>query len=127
VDPTLNRGYLSKVDVPLCHGRFPLEDIDLVIESDEETAESLQADIATVTSDEIITQRRENLGGLASDIVTILQAATPIIAAVMPFVIEKAKQKKVRRLKLGDLDIEGPTDDQVRAVLEKLTVKQRPA
>jgi hypothetical protein len=34
-------------------------------------------------------------------------------------VIERARQKKVRRLRLGDFEIENPTDEQVRVIWER--------
>jgi hypothetical protein len=87
-----------------------MQEIDLAVETDEATSVRLREDIAKVTNEEIFVQKREGLGGIVADFITILQAAAPIIAAVMPYVIERAQQKKVRRLRLGDFEIENPTD-----------------
>jgi hypothetical protein len=96
-----------------------MQEIELAVETDEATSIRLREDMAKVTNEEIFIQKREGLGGIVADFITMLQAAAPIVAAVMPFVIERARQKKVRRLRFGDFEIENPTDEQVRALWER--------
>jgi hypothetical protein len=95
-----------------------MQEVDLAVYTDEATSFRLREDMAKVTHEEIIVQKSEGLDG-SVNFITILQAMAPILAAVMPFVIERARQKMVRRLRLGDFEIENPTDEQVRALWER--------
>src|SRR5947209_2747840 len=96
-----------------------MQEIVLVVDTDEATSIQLREDLAKITDEEIIVQKREGLSGIVADFITVLQATAPIVAAAMPFLIEWARQKKVKRLRFGDFEIENPTDEQVRAVWER--------
>lgn len=100
-----------------------MEDVTLVLESDEATSDHLKRHFEELTKSDVISGRRKNLDGSLATFATILQASSPIIAAVIPLVIEVLKQKKVRRIKLNDIEIENPTEEQLKAVLKKLEVQ----
>lgn len=93
-----------------------MDEFLLVIESDQETAQQLQADLATANVGEVLSDHREGLDGVQA-FVTILQAATPIIVAIMPYLIERSRQSKIRRVRVGDAEIENPTEEQVRVLI----------
>jgi|KBSMisStandDraft_5_1062788.scaffolds.fasta_scaffold2083652_1 hypothetical protein len=57
-----------------------MQDIVLAVDTDEATSTQLREDLTKVTSEEIIVQKREALSGLVADFITVLQAASPIIA-----------------------------------------------
>jgi hypothetical protein len=91
----------------------------LTIETDEVTSNQLREDMAKVTREEILVQKREGLGGMFADFITILQATSPIVVAVLPLVIERARLKKVRRVRLDNFEVENPSDEQVRTLWER--------
>jgi hypothetical protein len=95
-----------------------MQDVVLAVETDEATSIELREDLAKVTDAEILVQKREGLGGMVADFITVLQAALPIVAITLPFVIERARQK-VRRVRFNDFEIENPTDEQVRAIWDR--------
>ena len=96
-----------------------MQAVVLAIETDELTSNQLREDIAKVTGEEVLVQRREGLGGMFADFITVLQAASPIVAAALPLIIERARQKKVRRVRFGDFEVENPTDEQVRTLWKR--------
>jgi hypothetical protein len=96
-----------------------MQDVVLAVETDEATSIELREDLAKVTDAEILVQKREGLGGMVADFITVLQAALPIVAITLPFVIERARQKKVRGVRFNDFEIENPTDEQVRAIWDR--------
>ena len=97
-----------------------MEDMTLVLETDEETSAQLKQSFEETTKTDVVSAKRMNLDGAAATFVTILQASSPIISAVIPLVIEILKQKKVSRIKLNDIEIENPTEEQLKKVWQKL-------
>jgi len=96
-----------------------MQEVLLTVESDEATSNQLREEMAKITGQEAQVQKRENLGGMFADFITILQAVSPIVAAVVPLVIDQARQKKVRRIRFGEFEVENPTDEQVRTLWER--------
>jgi len=96
-----------------------MQTVLLAVESDEATSSQLRKDLAALTDEEIVVQKREGLGGMVADFIMVLQATAPIVAAMVPFIIERARQKKVRRVRFGDFEIDNPSDEQVRALWER--------
>src|SRR5262249_12746337 len=96
-----------------------MQGILLTVEmGDQATSDQLRDDMARVTGEEVLVQRRQGLDGVAS-FIAVLQAASPIVAAVLPLIIERARQKKVSRVRLDDLEIENPSDEQVRTLWQR--------
>jgi hypothetical protein len=97
-----------------------MEEVTFVLEADEKTSARLKQSFEERTKTDVVSAKRTNLDGAAATFVTILQASSPIISAVIPLVIEILKQKKVSRIKLNDVEIENPTEEQLNRVWQKL-------
>jgi hypothetical protein len=92
--------------------------VEVMLETDEATSNQFRADLSTITREEVLVQKRENLNGMV-DFIAILQAASPIVVAALPLIMERVRQKKVRRLRFGDFEVENPSEDQVRILWER--------
>jgi hypothetical protein len=80
--------------------------VTLVLEGDEATMSELSRH---ATASGIQSSLRE-LKGHAGDVatwVTVIQAATPLIVAFIPYLIERAKRGKITKVTRGDWSVEG--------------------
>ena len=96
-----------------------MSEVVLAIETDEATSLRLREELAKVTNSEVLVQKRENLGGMVADFITILQAASPIVTAVVPLIIALINEGKVHRIKIDNIEIENPTEDRFRVSWER--------
>src|SRR5437764_2010951 len=55
-----------------------MQAVMIAVETDEATSIQLREDLAKVTDEDIFVQKREGLGGMVADFITVLQAASPI-------------------------------------------------
>jgi hypothetical protein len=93
-----------------------MKEVSLAIETDEQTQLELKARILAATGHEPIAVKKENLDGSLASFLTILQAVGPILAATVPIIVELLKQRKVRRIKFNNIEVDNPTREQWEAI-----------
>src|SRR5262245_50003707 len=78
----------------------------LIVEGDEATMTELTQHAATSS----IQSSLREIKGHAGDIATwlaIIQAATPLLAAFIPYLVERAKRGKITKVTYGNWSVEG--------------------
>lgn len=83
-----------------------------VIEVYADAGAEVKHEIEEATGSSVLDITRENDTGALPTVILILQAVSPIIAAAAPLIVEIIRNRKPKRIKFGDFEIENPTPEQ---------------
>jgi len=100
-------------------------DIRFEIDCDDSTQVRLREKLAPLLareSDARYVQRR-NLDGDAATWIVIATLASQAVPHVLKFLTDWRKDRKVGRIKIGDIEIENPTEEDLRMLRQRLGVK----
>ena len=84
----------------------------LAIECEDDVAESVALALGDATQSEVVSARKSNLDGSPETVLQIVQVATSFAAAVVPLISTYLDRKRIKKIKVGDIEIENPTRDQ---------------
>jgi hypothetical protein len=93
----------------------------IAVECDAAISDELAAQLKAVSEGELVTAQKNNLDGTIETVLHILQVATPFIGAVSPILV--AYLSRVKKIKVGDVEIENATADDLRTLLTRCDKK----
>lgn len=94
-----------------------MDNVTLVIEADDETSAILRTGLKEITQQDVVTARKEGLDGVQTTI-TLIQIISPVLTALAPILMEQIRQKKVKRIRYKDIEVDNPTEEQWKAIWE---------
>lgn len=89
-----------------------MDRIEVGIQCQTDVAEELATELEKVTGDQVDQVELNNLDGTAMMVLQVLQVAASLVAAVVPIVTVYISANKVKKIKLGSIEIENPTREQ---------------
>lgn len=90
-----------------------MTDVTLAIECEAGVADRLAAALQSATGRDVIQAQRNSLDGSLPTVLQIVQIASSLAATVLPIVAAHVASKKVKKIKIGDVEIENPTPEQL--------------
>lgn len=87
--------------------------VTVAIECEADVADRLAAALKSATGKDVIQAQKNNLDGSLPTVLQILQIATTLAATVLPIVASHLASRKVKKIKIGDVEIENPTPEQL--------------
>jgi hypothetical protein len=93
----------------------------IALECDASIARDLSTELQALADGEIASAEKNHLDGSVPTVLQILQVASPLVAALAPVII--AHLKRIKRIKIGDVELENPTEADLRRVLAKYSAK----
>jgi hypothetical protein len=93
--------------------------VTIAIESDSSIAGSITNDLKSMASGEIIVGKANNLDGSGQTTLQIVQVAISMISALTPILLYYLESRRIKKIKIGDIEIENPTPDQCRQLLDR--------
>jgi TRAP-type uncharacterized transport system substrate-binding protein len=88
-----------------------MERIELAIQCHTDIAEELATELSKATRDQVDQAELNNLDGTTT-VLQVVQLAVSLVAAVAPIVAAHITSNKVKKVKLGPIEIENPTHEQ---------------
>ena len=96
-----------------------MANVTLIIEADQETAKDLAEHAGITAIQSSVQELRAHAGDVATWI-TVVNAATPLIAAFIPYLVERAKRGKITKVSSGGTSFEGSFTLHDASLLQKL-------
>lgn len=89
----------------------------LAIEMDTAESDALRAALEQKNPGQVDAFSKSNIDGTMADTILLIQAASSVIAALSPVIMHYLQRNSIKRIRLGDLEIEHPTPQQVQSLL----------
>jgi len=86
--------------------------IELGVQCRTDVAEALATELEKATGDQVDQVELNNLDGTPTMVLQVMQVAVSLVAAVAPIVAAYITSNKVKKVKLGSIEIENPTREQ---------------
>jgi hypothetical protein len=93
----------------------------IALECDAAIADELATKLKGVVDGEIDIAEKDNLDGSLATVLQIFQVATPFITAVAPIIVTYLK--RVKKIKIGDVEIENATAEDLKQLLARSSNK----
>ena len=88
-----------------------MDSIELAVLCQTDVADHLATELEKAAGSEVDQVDENNLDGTAV-VLQVVQVAVSLISAVAPIVVAYINSKKVKKVKLGSIEIENPTREQ---------------
>jgi hypothetical protein len=93
-----------------------VEHIRFALECDRDVAEELAASLADGVDAEVSSASKSNLDGSPETVLQIIEVALTAASTVVPLVLAWVSRDRVRKIRVGDVEIENPSTEQVEAL-----------
>lgn len=93
--------------------------VTLAVECEVDSAKGLATELEQVTKSKVISGTKNSLDGSPETILQIVEVATSLMAAVAPIVAAYIANRRVKKIKCSDIEIENPTQEQWEQLWEK--------
>jgi hypothetical protein len=91
-----------------------------MISGDKEVIEAVKLKFAQISGKPVRVSERSNLDGSASTWVLAATIAVQMLPVILTFIKDYAASKRVKKIKVGDIEIENPDDALIEAMKTKL-------
>ena len=91
-----------------------------MVSGDKEVIEAIKQKVEQLSANPTRISERNNLDGSVSTWVMVSTVAIQALPLILTFIKEYANMKKVKRIKVGDIEIENPDDRLIEAMSKKL-------
>jgi len=91
----------------------------LIISGDQKAIQAIKNRVEQLSGETVRLMEKKNLDGSSVSVIMIT-IAIPLIQQILTFVKEYANQGRVKKIKVGDIEIENPSDQLVQAMINKL-------
>ena len=91
----------------------------LIISGDQKAIQAIKNRAEELSGETVRLVEKKNLDGSSVSMIMIT-IAIPLIQQILTFVKEYAIERRVKRIKVGDIEIENPSEQLVQAMINKL-------
>ena len=91
----------------------------LMISGDQKAIQAIKNRAEELSGETVRLVEKKNLDGSSVSMIMIT-IAIPLIQQILTFVKEYAIERRVKRIKVGDIEIENPSEQLVQAMINKL-------
>jgi hypothetical protein len=98
--------------------------LQLALEVDRDIADDIGGSLRQAGAD-VTSASKRNLDGALETVIQLVDIATTAGAAVVPLLLPWITRKKVRKIRVGDIEIENPTEEQVELLWERYLRQDR--
>lgn len=95
-------------------------DPTIMISADKEVIEAVKLKFAQMSGIPVRVSERSNLDGSASTWVLAATIAVQALPVILTFIKDYATSKRVKKIKVGDIEIENPDDAMIDAITARL-------
>jgi hypothetical protein len=96
-----------------------MRELIIGLEVDQSDADNLISKIEEAAGIAVSRFDKSNIDGTASSALLYFEALSPFVAAIAPIVLHFLSNRRIRKIKVGDVEIENPSEEQVKSLLEK--------
>ena len=96
-----------------------MEKTSIAVEVQLDDAEQLKTDLEAETNNTVQKYTQSNIDGTAATVLLYVQAVSTVISALTPILIHYLKRDSVSKIKVGEVEIDNPTIEQVQALLDR--------
>jgi len=89
-----------------------MNDVTLAVECDSQASVGLSADLQAAANSQVVSAQKKHLDGSPASTLQIVQVAASMMAAVAPIIAAYISNRRVKKIKLGSIEIENPTSEQ---------------
>jgi hypothetical protein len=89
-----------------------MNDVSMAIECDSDVADELEAELVSESRASVYRATKSSLDGSPETVLQIIQLAITAGAALPAVLTSLLDRRKIRKFKLGDIEIENPTPEQ---------------
>jgi hypothetical protein len=101
------------------NGRRELVDrLQLALEVDRNIADDIAGSFMQVGA-EVTSASKRNLDGTLETVIQLVDIAVTAGAAVVPLILPWTTRKNIRKIRVGDIEIENPSEEQVEELWER--------
>ena len=86
------------------------------LECDKDVADDIAASFRSGFDAKVSSATKRNLDGAAETVIQLVELAFTAGSTVLPLILPWVRRNKVRKIRLGDLEIENPTPEQVETL-----------
>ncbi|MCZ6757029.1 MAG: hypothetical protein O7C39_01985 [Bacteroidetes bacterium] len=97
-----------------------METVKIGIEVSNEHAEPLCSELEEIALNNIQKYEKSKVDGTAATVLLLIQAMSSVVAAMTPIILHYLQKGSINKIKVGDVEIENPSAEQVEALLSKL-------
>ncbi len=98
--------------------------MQLAFEVDKDVADDIEGSLRLAGA-EVTSASKRNLDGALETVIQLVDIATTAGAAVVPLLLPWIARKKVKKIRVGDIEIENPTEEQVEQLWERYMRQDR--
>lgn len=98
--------------------------MQLAFEVDKDVADDIEESLRLAGA-EVTSASKRNLDGALETVIQLVDIATTAGAAVVPLLLPWITRKKVKKIRVGDIEIENPTEEQVEQLWERYMRQDR--
>ena len=89
-----------------------MKTITLAIECDASVSDELTKQLQTVTESEIVSAKKNSLDGSMETVLQVVQVVASLASTVTPLLALYLGQRSIKKIKLGPVEIENPTQEE---------------
>lgn len=101
-----------------------MDRMQLALEVDKDIADDIEGSLRQAGA-EVASASKRNLDGALETVIQLVEIATTTGATIVPLLLSWITRKKVRKIRIGDIEIENPTEEQVEQLWERYLRQDR--
>jgi hypothetical protein len=102
-----------------------MDRVSFAIECDGHVADEFAASLSDGTGAVVMSGTKRNLGGASETVIQIVQVSIAAGGAIVPLITSWVTRGNVRKIRLGDLEIENPSREQVETLWSQYLTDKR--